>query len=202
MTSPTWLHITLTALAVSCLIAPGAEPANATPRTITDLLGIQRQVKRILPSAKQATVAILGEGAGTGVIVSPDGLVLTAGHVIGKPGSRLKVILSDGTIVRAKALGTVRFADAGMVRLPKGHYPYVRMATDEVPGMGSWCVALGHPGGPDKKRGPVTRIGRLISQNRHTIRTDCKLIGGDSGGPLLNIRGDIIGIQSRISRSV
>ena len=65
----------------------------------------------------------------------------------------------------------------------------------------SGVLALGFPGGYDRQRGAVARIGRLIGTSLSTIRTDCKLLGGDSGGPLFNLRGELIGIHSRISDS-
>ena len=59
-------------------------------------------------------------------------------------------------------------------------------------------MAVGHPGGIDKDRGLVTRIGRIVSQSDRVIRTDCTLVGGDSGGPLFDMNGQLIGIHSRI----
>ena len=61
-------------------------------------------------------------------------------------------------------------------------------------------MAIGHPGGIDKDRGLVTRIGRIVSKNDRVIRTDCTLVGGDSGGPLFDMNGQLIGIHSRIGR--
>ena len=60
-------------------------------------------------------------------------------------------------------------------------------------------MAVGNMGGWDDKRGAVFRLGRVISVSRNTIRTDCKLLGGDSGGPLFDLTGKVIGIHSRIS---
>ena len=66
--------------------------------------------------------------------------------------------------------------------------------------VGDWCFALGHPGGFMAKRGMVTRIGRVIDKQYATLRTDCRLLGGDSGGPLFNLDGEVIGIHSRIAK--
>lgn len=172
-----------------------------TPQSPADLQRIQSQVQRNLPAAKRVTVAIWGDGSGSGVIVSPDGLVLTAGHVCGEKGSDLTVILSDGRHVLAKSLGLIKVADAGLLQLAPGRYPYAPLAPADVPvSLGTWCFALGHPGGLDLVRGPVVRLGRVISRNKYTLRSDCKLVGGDSGGPLFDLQGRVIAIHSRISK--
>ena len=68
--------------------------------------------------------------------------------------------------------------------------------------MGSGVMAVGHPGGLDEARGMVTRIGRILSSSKRVIRTDCTLVGGDSGGPLIDMNGDLIGIHSRIGANL
>jgi len=66
--------------------------------------------------------------------------------------------------------------------------------------LGKWCFALGHPSGFDSTRGQVLRLGRIIGKQDETMQTDCKLLGGDSGGPLFNLNGEVIAIHSRISQ--
>ena len=83
----------------------------------------------------------------------------------------------------------------------EGKYPFVPLAKAGDIEIGEWCLALGFPGGYDRERGAVARIGRLIGTSLSTVRTDCKLLGGDSGGPLFNLDGELIGIHSRISDS-
>jgi serine protease Do len=63
---------------------------------------------------------------------------------------------------------------------------------------GSWCLALGHPGGYQLDRLPSARFGRVLVVNDKLIETDCILIGGDSGGPLFDMEGRVVGIHSRI----
>jgi serine protease Do len=63
---------------------------------------------------------------------------------------------------------------------------------------GDWCFALGHPGGFDRERGVVLRVGKIIRHTANSLQTDCVLMGGDSGGPLLNLKGEVIGIHSLI----
>ncbi|MEM8681774.1 MAG: PDZ domain-containing protein, partial [Planctomycetota bacterium] len=68
--------------------------------------------------------------------------------------------------------------------------------------QGHWCVATGHPGGFVADRGPVVRLGRVLEYDQELMRTDCRLSGGDSGGPLIDMRGQVIGIHSRIGTSL
>jgi serine protease Do len=63
-------------------------------------------------------------------------------------------------------------------------------------------MALGHPGGYQIDRPPVARFGRILSNTKSVIETDCKLVGGDSGGPLFDMEGNVIGIHSRIGRKL
>jgi S1-C subfamily serine protease len=63
---------------------------------------------------------------------------------------------------------------------------------------GQWCVATGHPGGFERDRKPVVRVGRVLSKQKDLLITDCALVGGDSGGPLVDGQGRVIGIHSRI----
>ena len=69
--------------------------------------------------------------------------------------------------------------------------------------LGEWLIAMGHPGGYDLNRSPPIRLGRLISSgSMGMLRTDCTLVGGDSGGPLFNLEGEVIGIHSSIGGSL
>jgi serine protease Do len=69
-------------------------------------------------------------------------------------------------------------------------------STDLKPGQ--WCLATGHPGGYKPGRTPVVRLGRVLDVTDKFIQTDCTLVGGDSGGPLFDLHGRVIGIHSRI----
>ncbi len=171
------------------------------PENKDDLLAIQSRLQASLPSAKKAVVALeSGGGAGSGVIVSEDGLVLTAAHVSGKPGREVELVLPDGRRVSAVTMGGSEISDSGMCKIKEeGTWPFVPMAKKGNSKVGDWCFALGHPGGFEEKRGIVTRLGRIINKRYSTLRTDCRLLGGDSGGPLFNLNGEVIGIHSRIA---
>ena len=172
------------------------------PENKADLLAIQEQLRKILPKASKAVVAIeSGGGAGSGVIVSEDGIILTAAHVIGRSGKRVKVRLPDGKLLNAITLGGSEISDAGMAKITdEGSWPIAPMAERGSAKVGNWCFALGHPGGFNKERGIVTRLGRVIAKEEETMRTDSRLLGGDSGGPLFDFNGSVIGIHSRIAK--
>ncbi len=171
------------------------------PKNKADLLAIQTKLQAVLSKSKTAVVAVQsGGGAGSGVIVSEDGLVLTAGHVSGRPGRSVTIVLPDGRKVSAVTMGGSEISDSGMCKIKEeGERPFVPMAGKGETKVGDWCFALGHPGGFMEKRGIVTRIGRVINKRDATLRTDCRLLGGDSGGPLFNLDGEVIGIHSRIA---
>lgn len=176
----------------------GSPTGTAQAVSVADLKGVEQQVQRALPRARQATVVV--SGGGSGVIITPDGYVLCAEHVTGRPGRRALLTLDDGRLVAAKTLGNTRFADAGMLKIVEpGEWPFAPMAEAGASQVGDWCFLLGHSSGYDAVRGPVVRVGRVIVKGRNLIQTDCQLIGGDSGGPLFNLAGEVIGINSRIA---
>ena len=174
----------------------------SAPESRKDLETIQKSVERVLPQARAATVCIeIDEGSGTGVIVSEDGLVLTAAHVATRVNKKATVILEDGTRLKAKTLGLVADKDAAMVQiLDKGTYPFVEIDRAESTRLGDWIFSLGHAGGFDKERGSVVRLGRLVRIAGATFQSDCMLIGGDSGGPLFDLSGKLVGIHSRVGQ--
>ena len=174
------------------------------PRTKQDLLAIQNALVESLERARKATVSIsLAQGFGSGVIVSPEGLILTAAHVTGGVDEEMTVILNDGSEHKAVSMGLVSDTDAAMLRIvDEGVYPYVVINKEDDYGLGHWIFALGHSGGFDQVRGPVVRLGRIVKDSESTLHTDCKVIGGDSGGPLFDMAGRLVGIHSRVAHSM
>lgn len=188
----------------------GLPPAPLNPKTASELKAVQARVQEVVKYSLPATVGVIVEdGQGSGVIVSPDGYVLTAGHVSGNPNKEVTIIFSNGTQVIGKALGANNGIDSGMVKIttppPAGGYPYVPLGSAKKLPAGQWAVAMGHPGGYRPGRPPVLRLGRVLrvqysrADNELTyIQTDCPLINGDSGGPVFDLDGRLIGINSRI----
>lgn len=195
----------LSLLAMLPLIASGegARPYfndKKAPEGRKDLEAIQNSLEAALPKARAATVCIeLKDGSGSGVIVSADGLILTAAHVAAGVKKKVTVVLEDGTKLKAETLGLVSDKDAAMIRITEpGTYPFVEIDRANSTRLADWVFSLGHSGGFDKERGSVVRLGRLVRIANSTIQSDCKLIGGDSGGPLFDMTGKLIGIHSRV----
>jgi serine protease Do len=174
------------------------------PESRKDLEAIQKSLAEALPKARAATVCIeIKEGSGTGVIVSADGLILTAAHVATGVKKKVTVVLEDGTRLKAETLGLVADKDAAMIKITEpGTYPFVEIDRDESTHLADWVFALGHSGGFDKERGSVVRLGRLVRIASSTFQSDCMLIGGDSGGPLFDLTGKLIAIHSRVGQQL
>ncbi len=186
--------------------APGRPYVNdkKAPENRKDLEAIQTALTSVLAQARAATVCIdLGQGSGSGVIVSEDGLVLTAAHVSGGVNKEVTVIMEDGRKLKAVTLGLNSESDAAMIRITeKGKFPFIEVDRDDTARLGDWVFSLGHSGGFDKDRGSVVRLGRLVRMAESTIQSDCTLIGGDSGGPLFDLQGRLIGIHSRVGQQL
>lgn len=175
--------------------------AERSPTTVQQLKQIQDQLGRVIERAVPATVGLrVGDGMGSGVVVDREGLILTAGHVIGEAGRRVRVIFPDGRVLTGRSLGADHDADAGMVRLD--HVPadlaYSPIADAATLAPGTWVVATGQPGGIVAERSPPVRLGRVLFTGHDVVCSDCEIVGGDSGGPLLNMRGEVVGIHSSI----
>jgi serine protease Do len=196
-------------------VALDAPPATArvlaarAPQNADDLRRIQDQLQKVVRRVLPATVAVeipLGSGrrtgyySGSGVVVSKEGLILTAAHVIGRPGRKASVEFPDGTRLTGRTLGANHDDDAGMIQLdnPPKNLPFVPWNKAGHITSGEWVVTIGQPGGIIEGRAPPVRFGRVLFHSNELLCTDCKLVGGDSGGPLFNMEGEVIGIHSSI----
>lgn len=181
---------------------------GGTPKSIDQLLELEEQQRRISEAVAACTVNVsIGPAQGCGVIISESGYVLTAAHVATRPGKQAIITFRDGSSVTATTLGLNREVDAGLMKIDPGQakgrpWPVASLGTSEGLRSGMWCIASGHPGGFDRSRGVVTRIGRILAVRQDAIVTDCALIGGDSGGPLFDLNGRLIAIHSRIGNDV
>ncbi len=178
-------------------IARGGEP-----RTVAELQALEKQQEKVANQINSVTVNVQqGSAQGSGVIITPDGFVLTAAHVAGKPGRQARIMLSNGIQVTAKTLGVNRAMDAGLLQIVDKTgkpWPHASLGESSQLRPGQWVIAAGHPGGWMADRAAVIRVGRVLQKLPSTLVTDCALIGGDSGGPLFDLTGRLVGIHSRI----
>jgi S1-C subfamily serine protease len=184
--------------------------AGGVPQSADELRWMERHQQQLVAQLTPTIVNIaVGESQGSGVIISPDGYVLTAAHVAVKPDAACRITLHDGREVVGRTLGMNKGIDAGLVQItgpPDGEVPtnwaHAPMGSVSQLTNGAWCLAFGHPGGYQPGRPPVVRFGRVLSMNHRALQTDCVLVGGDSGGPLFDMEGQVIGIHSRIGADI
>ncbi len=144
-------------------------------------------------------------GLGSGFIISPDGVILTNAHVVAD-ASVVTVKLTDRREYKAKVVGFDRASDVAVLKIDAKDLPTVRLpAADEVK-VGEWVVAIGSPYGFENTvtAGIVSAKSRSLPDGSYVpfIQTDVAVNPGNSGGPLFNMKGEVIGINSQIySRS-
>jgi serine protease Do len=174
-------------------------------QTVDDLKKIQSQIQSVVKKVQPATVALTSTAtgaSGSGVIVNKDGIILTAAHVV-QGNHEMSVIFPDGKAFIAKVLGSNRTKDISMLQLvDKMDWPFVEIGDSDAMAISNHVIALGHAGGYDTRRPAPVRFGRLLSKNRNGfITSDSVLIGGDSGGPLFDLDGKLVGINSSIGQT-
>ena len=189
-------------------ISLAAGPA-AQADAVRELKEREEKVKAIVQRVMPCVVAVTSAdddkpGSGSGVIISKDGLILTAAHVTQATGNNLTIIFPDGRRVKGTSLGANRTTDAGMARITEpGDWPFVEMGSSDLLKLGEWVIAMGHPGGYSYERRPPVRLGRVWRRDLDgALFTSCPLIGGDSGGPLFDLNGRVVGIHSSIHGSI
>jgi serine protease Do len=145
------------------------------------------------------------QGLGSGFIMSSDGLILTNAHVV-RDASEVTVKLTDRREFRAKVVGMDPESDVAVLRIDAENLPTVRLGNPAATKVGEWVVAIGSPFGFDNSvtAGIVSAKGRSLPGDSYVpfIQTDVAVNPGNSGGPLFNMAGEVIGINSQIfSRS-
>ena len=161
---------------------------------------VQQLIKKVLP----ATVSLPGA---SGVLVQRDGapFLLCAAHVTLEADKDIKIRMTNGRQLEGTSLGANHQSDVSLVRVDcdaedVAALPSVEIGKSADLVRGQWVLMLGHPSGRKKGRTAPARLGRVlrVPEDGYLV-TDCTMQGGDSGGPLFDMQGRVVGINSRIS---
>lgn len=186
------------------------------PAALASLPSISDLVHEVEPAVVSISVESVSRGmffdfndenAGTGVVIRPDGYIVTNYHVI--QGARaIKVTLSNGDTYDAAVIGYDRVTDLAALKIEAADLATVKMGDSDAIKVGDWVVALGNAlalkGGPTVTLGIVSARGRTITTDRGElyglIQTDAAINDGNSGGPLINLQGEVVGINTAMLR--
>jgi len=191
------------------------QAANRVAPAVVNVSVISRETVRprsmwedfFLPPGSQRRAA----GFGSGVIVRPDGIILTNDHVV-RNAEKIKVTLPDGRDFDAQLVGSDQVADIAVLRIDGQNLPVAPLGTSEGLMIGEWAVAIGNPfanyfsdAEPTVTAGVVSAVDRNIVPSSDEegfylgmIQTDASINPGNSGGPLVNALGQVIGINASI----
>lgn len=204
------------ALVVALVAARVARAQQSEAQALAEsyVLDVARSVNEVARLAIPKTVAIeihIGaqRGYGSGAIISADGLILTCAHVA-EPGQSMTVITSDGRRHKVRLVGINSKNDYALLRIDAGELPAFELGSSARLELGEWVIAIGHPGGPYADLQPTVAAGRVRGLGKKlpigmgdkfykdAILTDCPIFGGNSGGPLVDLDGKLVGINGAI----
>ncbi|MDD5040366.1 MAG: trypsin-like peptidase domain-containing protein [Patescibacteria group bacterium] len=164
------------------------------------------------PSDQQESQGMQQVGAGTGFIVSADGMILTNKHVVSTEGAEYTVVMNDQTEYTATVIDEDPFNDIALIKIDANNLPVVQLGDSDALQIGQTVIAIGNSLGQYQNtvtRGVVSGLSRTINASdgqgsaetlEDIIQTDASINSGNSGGPLLNLDGQVIGINTAISR--
>jgi len=162
--------------------------------------GAPQQPQRPQRQPEERTVP---RGVGSGFFISADGYILTNNHVVSN-ATDIYVTLTDGREFKAKVIGTDARTDVALIKIESDNMPALSIGDPRALKKGQWVLAIGSPFGLESTvtAGIVSAVGRDTGDYLPFIQTDVAVNPGNSGGPLLDLSGKVVGINSQIvSRS-
>lgn len=147
-------------------------------------------------------------GLGSGFLISPNGYIITNHHVAGN-ATKVIVTTTDGTKHDAEIIGSDRVSDVALLKIKGDNFPYLKLAQNTDIYTGEWVIAFGNPFGLfDRNAKPTVTVGVISNSGlnffqegrvyKNMIQTDAAISSGNSGGPLLNALGEVIGVNTMI----
>jgi len=180
-----------------------AESAAEDPVALLDAFSqaVIRVVERVAPSVAHVR---RGRAAGSGVVIAPDGYILTNAHVVDDSRS-VEIVLRDGATYGAQVVGTDAATDLAVVRASATVLPALELAAADTLRVGQLVIAIGDPLGLQSTvtTGVVSALGRSLNAKdgriiENVIQTDAALNPGNSGGPLVDTHGRMVGVNTAI----
>ena len=140
---------------------------------------------------------------GSGIIISPDGYILTNNHVVENLGGNISTSLSDGRKFKAKIIGTDPKTDLAVIKIDAKDLPAIKLGDSDKADVGDVVIAVGNPFGIGETvtMGIISAVGRSnigIVEYENFIQTDAAINPGSSGGALVNTRGELVGVNTAI----
>ncbi|HLW66175.1 MAG TPA: trypsin-like peptidase domain-containing protein, partial [Gemmataceae bacterium] len=178
----------------------------------------EKQRIEVINKCRPAVVAIFspgGQGGGSGVLIDKDGYALTNFHVVSGTGPVMQCGLADGVMYDAVIVGWDKVGDVALIRLlPKKEgqpFPVAALGDSDKVQEGDWCMTMGNPFLLATDFSPTVSFGMVSGVHRYQypeggfleytdcIQVDASVNPGNSGGPLFNMQGEVVGINGRIS---
>jgi serine protease Do len=219
-------------ITVLVIVGIGLVVTNAVPNSpsfaseylyVDEGIGSELSTQELVAEVAPAVVSIVTEtvsynwfwqavpqtGAGTGIIISSDGYIVTNNHVV-EDAQKVTVTLNDGSAFGATIVGTDAQTDLAVVKISANNLSHLHFLSNSLEQLGVLdpVIAVGNalalPGGPTWTAGVVSNLGRSIEENtgvvlNNIIQTDTAINAGNSGGPLLNAAGQVVGINVAIA---
>jgi S1-C subfamily serine protease len=215
---PRWAVVALVAGLIGALVGGGVATAVASRNHKTtivrqviqpnsSIITHQATVQQVLAKVQDAVVSIRTNlGAGTGMIITGDGLVVTNNHVIDKATSITVTLFNSTTAKPAMLLGHDATDDVAVIQVDNvSGLPTVTLGDSTKSTVGDDVVAIGNalnlPGGPTVTAGIISAVGRNLPdprQPQNLLQTDAAINPGNSGGPLVNSSGDVVGMNTLV----
>lgn len=164
---------------------------------------LENRIQKIYKKVLKSTVAI--DSSATGVLISNDGYILTAAHVVlGIQKDEASIIMSDGSRYTAIPLGKDVKGDYALLKIiEKGTWEYLELGSSSNLGKDEACLMFGHSRGYQSDRPALVRVGFYKgTKELGFLNTTCIMMPGDSGGPLVDLNGKVIGVCSHIAPSM